>query len=816
MPSPDTPTRKLAAIMFTDIAGFTKLSSLDDTKAAKLLNTQRDLLKPIVERYGGNWLKEIGDGLLLTFSGATSALECAIEIQNTTKDIKNLNLRIGIHQGEIIEQKGDVIGDDVNVASRIEPFAAVGGIAISDKVQRDISSNPEFTTKYIGKPKLKGVAQKVEVYCITYHGLPETKLSDVSAKLEKRTNWYRYIVSAVAVVAILVYYFIPKEKEVPSVGILMMENRGVQDDNFWAMGITEDIIVKVAGAGRIRVAPMKEILGIDPAAKLEEIARELRVKYLLTSSMHKKEDGFDLRCQLIEAESGVSKYANKWSESLDNSPRIVGNLADDILQTLRVSSKQDITKAPTTNPEAYEYYLKAKYKYEKRKNVEDIEITKGFLLKAIQLDKKLYQAWGLLAYVYKDIGLFNIADSVLTEAIEISHKTHNKYQADKLILERSFLRFEDPNYKMDFLQYLDSLMIQMNNAIIIAKKENDINYQARNLSRMGFWLIGYEKYNKALELLESAKKLFKKLNDNKNLGIVLTNIGTCYSFSSQEQLNKGIPYFKDAIKIQKDGNYLTDLARTYQHIAGSLFFNNNLDSAIYYGEKSVSIWFNLGENRRLAGGYNNLGNVYRIKGNMTKADYYYTEAMKYSGNQGYNGGKALLYLQEENYNEAIEIWDYLLIKAVNHNDSFSEAQILFSLGEAYYLKGSKENALDNFTKVIKILEENIQKHEELLTDYYLAVSWCLQIMMSPSDYNDTEKLNKLIDYVGNDIKTFLNEGYPFYENRIKLLLNLANINKKLGNHSQVNRIYHECLSMASNQRIKSNPIILKLMEEIEL
>ena len=129
MPSPETPTRKLAAIMFTDIAGYTKLSSTDDTKAAKLLNTQRDLLKPIVEKYGGSWLKEIGDGLLITFKGATSALECAIEIQKTTKDIDDLNLRMGIHQGEIIEQKGDVIGDDVNVASRIEPFSAIGGIA---------------------------------------------------------------------------------------------------------------------------------------------------------------------------------------------------------------------------------------------------------------------------------------------------------------------------------------------------------------------------------------------------------------------------------------------------------------------------------------------------------------------------------------------------------------------------------------------------------------------------------------------------------------------------------------------------------------
>ena len=149
--------RKLAAIMFTDIAGYTALSAKDSTKASELLKTQRDTLKPIVEKYSGLWMKEIGDGLLLTFDSATSAVECSIAIQNITKNIEDLNLRIGIHQGEVIKQDGDIIGDDVNITSRIEPFSAIGGVAISDKIYRDISSNQEFETKLVGTPKLKGV-----------------------------------------------------------------------------------------------------------------------------------------------------------------------------------------------------------------------------------------------------------------------------------------------------------------------------------------------------------------------------------------------------------------------------------------------------------------------------------------------------------------------------------------------------------------------------------------------------------------------------------------------------------------------------------
>jgi len=142
--------RKLAAIMFTDIAGYTALSAKDSTKASELLKTQKDTLKPIVEKHGGSWMKEIGDGLLLTFDSATSAVECSIAIQEATKDIEDLNLRIGIHEGEVIKQDGDVIGDDVNVASRIEPFSAVGGVAISHKIEQAISSTMRLKSRSSG------------------------------------------------------------------------------------------------------------------------------------------------------------------------------------------------------------------------------------------------------------------------------------------------------------------------------------------------------------------------------------------------------------------------------------------------------------------------------------------------------------------------------------------------------------------------------------------------------------------------------------------------------------------------------------------
>ena len=164
--------RKLAAIMFTDIAGYTALSAKDEDTALKLLDIQKHLLNPIIDEYKGILHKEIGDGLLYTFPTVTDALKCGIKIQKETKAIDLLNLRIGIHEGEITLKNGDALGDDVNVASRIEPYAPIGGISVSGKVQQNISSLPTYQVKLLGQPPLKGVNQEVKIFCLTSHGLP--------------------------------------------------------------------------------------------------------------------------------------------------------------------------------------------------------------------------------------------------------------------------------------------------------------------------------------------------------------------------------------------------------------------------------------------------------------------------------------------------------------------------------------------------------------------------------------------------------------------------------------------------------------------
>jgi len=161
-----TSTRQLAAIMFTDMVGFTKLMRSDESKAMNLLYYNRQLIEPIIEKHKGQILKEMGDGTLNSFPSAIEAVRCAVEIQDTLAEIPALNLRIGIHIGDVIQEDEDIFGDGVNVASRIESCAEPGQVCISRAVFESIQSQKDIQARSIGKHSLKGIEESQELFTV--------------------------------------------------------------------------------------------------------------------------------------------------------------------------------------------------------------------------------------------------------------------------------------------------------------------------------------------------------------------------------------------------------------------------------------------------------------------------------------------------------------------------------------------------------------------------------------------------------------------------------------------------------------------------
>src|SRR4029078_8636075 len=141
-------SRRLAAIMFTDIVGYTSLMGEDEQKAFDLLDKSRLLQQSHIKEHSGKLIKELGDGVLATFSTVTDAVMCATSIIHGCKAINGLKLRIGIHQAEVVFENNDVFGDGVNIASRLESIAPIGGICISETVRNNIANRKEFDIRY--------------------------------------------------------------------------------------------------------------------------------------------------------------------------------------------------------------------------------------------------------------------------------------------------------------------------------------------------------------------------------------------------------------------------------------------------------------------------------------------------------------------------------------------------------------------------------------------------------------------------------------------------------------------------------------------
>ena len=348
-----TNKRKLAAIVFTDIVGFTNLTAKNQQKASDLLDIQRDLLKPLVKSYGGKWVKEMGDGLILTFDTVNNAVECCLSIQNKAKKIDDLVLRIGIHLGEILEKENDIIGDDVNVTARIEPFSAPGGIAISNKIHDAIIREDGFDTKYLGKPKLKGVGQEVKVYCITSHGLPETVLSDVSAKLEPEGSQWNFYSLSGAVLTILGILFwinlsffrigLASNDKVPSISILVPDNMGDSVNDKWMNFLTENIIMDIANLGNIIVTPLRKVMQISKEnLEMDDLIKILGSDYLLYSSVYLEGQSFDMNSQLINAKNKKSLFGKKLKESKENISKASEQISSEILSKLGLKSDFEI------------------------------------------------------------------------------------------------------------------------------------------------------------------------------------------------------------------------------------------------------------------------------------------------------------------------------------------------------------------------------------------------------------------------------------------------------------------------------------------
>jgi class 3 adenylate cyclase/tetratricopeptide (TPR) repeat protein len=708
------PIRKLAAIVFTDIVGFTKLTAEDQSKASALLKQQRELFRPIVDSYKGMWVKEMGDGLLLTFDTITDAVNCCIKLQGASKQINNLDLRIGIHQGEILIEENDIIGDDVNVAARIEPFSALGGIAISNKVHDAIVRESEFETKYLGKPKLKGVGQEVKVYCITSHDLPETKLSDVSAKLEPEGFQWN-VMNSLGVAASMIGLFMlinfmflrigfADEEGVPSIAILPLDNKGAEDDEFYAYGISSDLIADVTSAGLIRVASLNRIEELGDIS-VNDMAKQLDVRYIAEGALWKRDSIFQLSMELYDTKSEKVVWSERWQKNWSDFPSIGDVLSENILEILKVEQRSGVQKI-ALNPDAYEFYLKGKHKYEKREYAEETEIARGLLKKAIELDENLIAAQHLLGSTYSGIGdwdkVFEIYSSSLKRAEQLG---------DEMWIGRSIRKIGNSFYgKGD----QDKALENWEKSLAIAEEIGDKSGMSGSLNNIGLVHHGQKDYDKSLEYHSRSLIINEELGDKSSIASNLSNIGLVHH--QRRETEKAFGYLKRSLAINEEIGNKTATSNILRKLALIYKDKGNYDKALHYTIRSLQNYGDLGYGGAELSAMEWIGWAYFTMGIYDQSIDYYEKRLSVD-NESSNkdwiafiyGKLGFSYFYAENYVKALEKFEMSTQIALEAtNEEMLHVKIYLALTKK---KLGKEYDISEILSIDKI--------EEKVRNYYL-------------------------------------------------------------------------------------------------
>ncbi len=375
--------RLLAAIMFTDMVGYTALMQEDEAKAKKNRDRHRKILKTYIYEFNGEILQYYGDGTLIIFKSAIEAVDCAVQIQMELQKEPKIPLRIGIHTGDIVCDDEGVFGDSVNVASRIENLAVSGSVLITGKVFDDIKNHNRFSTESLGTFDLKNVKKPIEVYAIINEGLFVPSAKDIKSR---------------------------QKYKLKSIAILPFVNISADPENeYFSDGITEELLNALARVEGLQVTARTSSFAFKGKnIDIKQIGIQLGAKSILEGSVRKAGNKVRITAQLINTADGYHVWSETFDRQLDDIFQVQDEIARKIINKLREkltleSEKIAIVKSPTHNIEAYNTYLIGLF-HSYKWTIEDTEIAIKEFNKAIDLEPDFALPYNGLSHSYIYLG----------------------------------------------------------------------------------------------------------------------------------------------------------------------------------------------------------------------------------------------------------------------------------------------------------------------------------------------------------------------------------------------------------------------------
>ena len=387
--------RQLSAILFTDIEGYTAIMQESEQVAISLRHRHRQIIQQEHKNFNGRIIQYYGDGTLSTFQSIIEAVQCALSMQQQFLQAPAVPVRMGLHVGDIIFKEEDIIGDGVNLASRIESLGVSGSVLISDKANDELHNHPTLKTVSLGVYPLKNIKRAVEVFALNHEGLVIPKPNSLNGKTkqidsEELRDKIPDLDQGPA-----------KSAPLKSVAVLPFVNIGNNvDHEYFSDGMAEEIINALAHLKDLKVAGRTSSFQFkNKDADLRELGEKLGVRTILSGSVRRQGNLLRITAQLINIEDGYQLWSEKYDREIDNVFAIQDDIALAITKKLKLTLlKKDhelITKCPTKNTEAYERYLKGRF-YATRRGAWIIQALECFQ-QAVALDSEFALAHAAFA-----------------------------------------------------------------------------------------------------------------------------------------------------------------------------------------------------------------------------------------------------------------------------------------------------------------------------------------------------------------------------------------------------------------------------------
>jgi adenylate cyclase len=545
--------RKLTAILSADVAGYSRLMQDDEAATVETLQSYKLIFSNLINQHSGRVIDSPGDNLLAEFASVVHAVQCAVAVQNELQacnaelpDNRKMHFRIGVNLGDVIEEGDRIYGDGVNIAARLENIAEPGGLCISKTAFDHIETKLPLVYEYLGEKPVKNIAKPVGVYRVALGpGAREKKDGEGQLKRAGRKP-LAYAFAAVLVLLLAgaaIWQFASKPgpapvvktdqpktasptSDKPSIAVLPFINMsGDPQQEPFGDGIAEDIITDLSKlAGLVVIAGSTSSTYKGKTANVQQVGRDLGVRYLLEGSVRKAGDQMRINTQLIDTSNGQHLWAERYDGKMDDVFALQDNITRKIISALALkltaSEEKAVADKGTKNIQAYDEFLKGWQNY-RLLTTEGFTEAKVHLEKAVEVDPEFCRAYAALAILYWRAGQFaglqaglglTDLDSV-SVAILKSHRLLKKAMKKPTALAYGLM---SQIYLYRFLH--DKALAAIERAIAMDPNDPDLHAWMSNI----LWFMGENS-----EAIESAKKA-QRLDPN-NPALYQFHLGSAYA-----------------------------------------------------------------------------------------------------------------------------------------------------------------------------------------------------------------------------------------------------------------------------------------------